>query len=304
MPRSSPKSSASPARAEQVSPAWLARAIGLVLLAAALCTYFALCLLFRQGQWQIVLHPVHANSAPPDSPDIVRFAPDDSGTPQLIGVWLPASPEARYASTTILFLPSGDGSRSNSDPTIQALHQLGLNVLAFDYRGYGFSSNIHPNQQRMTADAESAWRYLTSTRSIAPTRIIPYGVGVGASLAAHLAQSHPQTPALIIDSPYTDLLSRAQNDPRTRLLPVRLLFHERFPLEQPLTSLSIPKLLITCTNTTPNAFHTAAAPKITMQLDAIPGSQYEEAINRFIDKDLSAAPPLMPSEAPSRTNTH
>jgi uncharacterized protein len=309
MPRSTPKSQVSPARTEQVSPAWLAKAIALVVLAAAICTYLSLCLLFRQGQWQLVLHPIHADSAPPNTPDVVRFAPDDSGTPQLTGLWLPASPHARYASTTILFLPGGDGSRSDSDSdsTIQTLHQLGLNILAFDYRGYGFSANLHPSQQRMTDDAESAWRYLTSIRSIAPEKIIPYGAGVGASLAAHLARNHPETPALILDSPYTDLLPIAQSDPRTRLLPVRLLFHERFPLAEPLSTLTKPKLLIMRTNTTPSAFQSAADPKITVQLQAVPGSQYEEAIRRFLDESLAEslapAPPLMPSEAPSRTNT-
>lgn len=302
MPRPIPKAPASPHRTEQVSPVWLAKAIGLVLLAAALGTYLALCLLFSHGQWQIILHPAHANFTPPNSPDIVRFAPDDSGTPQLVGVWLPALPGARYASITILFLPSGDGSLSDFDPSIQTLHQLGLNVLAFDYRGYGFSANVHPNQQRMTADAESAWRYLTSTRSIAPTRIIPYGVGAGASLAAQLAQNHPQIPALIIDSPYTDLLAVAQKDPRTKILPVRLLFRERFPLAALLTSLSVPKLLIARTSKTPADFQTAATPKITVQLES-EGTQYEEAAKRFLDEYLSPAPSLMPSEAPSRTNT-
>src|SRR5215469_3063285 len=101
-----PQKSSAPTH--QVSPAWLIKAIILVLLAAAFCTYLALCLLFRQGQWQLVLHPVHSNGATPNTPDIVRFGPDDSGTPQLVGVWLPATSGARYAETTILFLPGGD----------------------------------------------------------------------------------------------------------------------------------------------------------------------------------------------------
>ncbi len=286
-----------------VSPAWLIKAIALVLLAAALCTYVALCLLFRQGQWQLVLHPVHFSSAPPNTPDVVRFAPDDSGTPQLVGTWLLAAPGARYSETTILFLPGGDGSRSNFSSIIESLHDLGLNVLAFDYRGYGFSSNIHPNEQRMTEDAESAWRYLTSTRSIPPDHIVPYGAGVGASLAAGLAQNHPGIPALIIESPYTDLLDVVQSDPRTRLLPTRLLFHERFPLAEPLADLRKPKLLLAPANKTPSAFQTAAPPKITVELDTAPGDLFEQAITRFLDEYLSSAPAPMPSKAPSGTNT-
>jgi pimeloyl-ACP methyl ester carboxylesterase len=293
----------SPAQTHQVSPVWLIKAFGLVLLAAALCTYLALCLLFRHGQWQLVLHPSHSNSGPPGTPEIVRFGPDDSGTPQLVGIWLPAASGARYSKTTILFLPGGDGSRTNFDPTIQSLHNLGLNVLAFDYRGYGFSANTHPNEQRMIEDAEAAWRYLTSTRTIAPNRIIPYGAGVGASLAARLVQNHPETPALIINSPYTDLLNVVQSDPRTTLLPVSLLFHERFPLTEPLATLQKPKLLLAQTNKAPLAFQIAAPPKITVELETVPGREFEEAVTRFLDEYLSSTPPPIPSKAPSGTNT-
>jgi len=301
--RATPKKSKPAAPAETVSPSWLVKAITLVLFAAALCTWLTLCLLFYRGQWLIVLHPVHSKAAPVPSSDTVRFGPDESATPQLAGIWLPAGPGARYAVTTILFLPAGDGSLSNSNATIEALHQIGLNVLAFDYRGYGLSANTNPNQQKMTQDAESAWRYLTATRGIAPGNIIPYGTGVGASLAAQLALNHPETPAIILDSPYTDLLEVARHDPRTSLVPLRLLFHEDFPLAAPLSSLHTPKLLIATVNKPSAAFGTAATPKMIVELNAIPGSQYEEAVTRFLDQYVSrSAAPLVPTQAPSATN--
>lgn len=304
MPRSTPKSTAA-SQPEVVSPIWLLKAVGCVLLAAILCGYLTLCLLFRMGQWQLVLHPAQIRTSPPASPEVVRFGLDESATPQLVGVWLPAAPAARYAGVTILFLPGGDGSRSDFDPTIDALHDLGLNVLAFDYRGYGFSADARPSQKKMTQDAESARRYLTTMRAIPPREIVPYGTGVGASLATQLALSHPEIPAVILDSPYADLLPVARRDPRTRLIPAMLLFRERFPLAEPLANLHIPKLLITKSDTPYGAFSAAPDPKITVELTAAPGPQFEQTVTRFLDEYLRPGTgQAMPFPAPSTTNSH
>jgi acetyl esterase/lipase len=166
------------------------------------------------------------------------------------------------------------------------------------------SANIHPSQQKMTQDAESAWRYLTRTSGIAPGNIIPYGTGVGASLATQLALNHPETPAVILDSPYTDLLEVARHDPRTSLVPLRLLFHQDFPLAAPLATLRTPKLLITTVNKPSAAFRTAATPKMTVERKLTPDSQYQEAIVRFLDQYLPhSPPPLVPTRARSATNS-
>ena len=260
------------------------------------CTWLTLCLLYYQGQWQIVLHPVRTASQTP-SVNSVRFSPNESGQPQLTGQLLLASAgSGRYSNLTVLFLAGGDGSVADSAPTIAALHDLGLNVFAFDYRGYGLSAGPHPNQQRMTEDSEATWRYLTTTRGLSPSQIVPYGTGVGASLATHLAVQHPEIPALILDSPYSDLLDVArQNSPR--LLPVGLLFKERFPLVEPLASLRTPKLLISG-DTLPAAYISAADPKITVNLPARTGTVYGQSITHFLDQYLQP----VSTPAPSLTN--
>src|SRR5258708_10149097 len=218
-----------PTPPDVVSPIWLIKAIALTIVAALLCGYLTLCLLFYQGQWQLVLHPHRATAKPQEiESSWIHFGPDESAIPQLTGRWLPAAPGARYANTTILFLPSGDGSLSDFNSTLDRLHNIGINVFAFDYRGYGFSAATHPNQQRMSKDAESAWTYLNTSRAIPAQQIIPYGTGVGASLATHLAVLHPAVPALILESPKGDLLDDVIQDNRASLVPVRLLFHEHF----------------------------------------------------------------------------
>jgi uncharacterized protein len=296
MPRATakpPKRRPQPApQPESVDPMWLLKAIAATIGVAIICGYLALCLLFYQGQWQFVLHPARTSSAPASidgAPyQLLHFGPGDSATPQLVGWWIPAAPPARYAKTTLLFLPPGDGSLANSIPTLAALHNLGINVFAFDYRGYGQSANTHPTQQKMVQDAESALTYLTSSRHIAANQIILYGAGAGASLAASLATSHPAIPALILDSPQADLLDTVRRDPRSSLLPVSLLFHEDFPLTAPLQTLRTPKLVLSKSGHPPAAYRTAADPKTTAEYSTPTQAVYIQTLTRFLDQNAPA----------------
>jgi len=314
MPRSISKPNKStppqPAPPDVVSPIWLIKAIALTIVAALLCGYLTLCLLFYQGQWQLVLHPTRTSANPASIAGIpyefIRFGPDESATPQLTGWWIPAAPGSRYAPITILFLPDGNGSLANSIPILASLHNLGLNVFAFDYRGYGQSAPARPSQQSMTQDTDTAWQYLTTTRAISTQRIIPYGTGVGTSLASRLAADHNTIPALILDTPRADLLNVAIRDPRAKLLPVRLLFHERFPIAEPLSTLHTPKLLISRTTSPDQTFLRASDPKYTVELASPSPVLYNQSLTRFLDQypaqypARSLPPTPVPSAAPAR----
>jgi uncharacterized protein len=288
---------------EVVSPIWLVKAIAVTTLAAMFCGYLAVCLLFYQGQWQLVLHPARTSVSPKSISgipyELIRFGPDESATPQLTGWWIPSDPGGRYSQTTILFLGDGDGSLTEAIPTLARLHNLGINVFAFDYRGYGQSAATHPNQQNMARDTDSALQYLKVSRHLSEQQIIPYGAGIGVSLATSLAAEHGTIPALILDSPRADLLDVARRDPRSSLVPVRLLFHERFPLAVPLSKLRTAKLLISRATTPDQAFRAAADPKLTVELASPSAVSYNQSLSRFLDQYLSPAP-LVSSPAPVR----
>jgi len=280
---------------ETVEGAWLFKALAVVLAVAILCTYLAICILFYRGQWQLVLHPARTSNKAAAQEHLIRFAPGESAQPQLTGEWLPATANNRYGGLTVLFLAGGDGTRANSTDIQVALRKIGLNVFTFDYRGYGQSADIHPSQQSMTEDSEAVWNYLTSTRGIPGAAILPYGVGVGASLAAKLTSNHPEIPAVILDSPYTDLREVIRRDARMRLLPTGLLFHEEFPLKGPLARLQKPKLLIsTVQGPESAAFLTASDPKIMVTLPGRTEGQFDGAVIRFLDQYLTL-PPVAPS---------
>ncbi len=277
-----------PAQFEPVNPAWLLKALAITILAALFCGYLTICLLFYQGQWQLVLHPTRTTASPQSIAgipyELIHFGPDESAIPQLAGWWIPSAPAGRYANTTLLFLPGADGSLADDIPTLVTLHNLGINVFAFDYRGYGQSAPTRPNQQNMIHDADSAWRYLTISRHIPEQQIVLYGTGIGASLATHLAVTHPASPALILDAPHADLLDAVLGDHRSKLVPVHLLFHERFPLAEPLSTLRTPKLLLSRAASPDEAFLTAAEPKRTVELTDPSQLPYQQTLTRFLDE--------------------
>ena len=184
---------------EVVDPKWLLKALAICLVAAMICVYVTLCALFYQGRWQLVLHPSHTVDRTPASAGLVysdvHFDAAETGQPRLTAWWIAASPQAgfapRYADYTILYLHDGSGSLADTVPTLARLHSAGLNVFAIDYRGFGTSdASVHPTQELMSEDTTAALEYLTQTRHISPLKIIPYGTGLAASLAASLANSH------------------------------------------------------------------------------------------------------------------
>ncbi len=251
VPRYDPqRGSAPPDMIPLVEVAWILKALAVVVLVALLCAYTTVCILFSKGQWQLVLHPSRTVATTPASINLpfteVHFAVDISGIPQLTGWYLPADPTVQATTTqnTALLLHSGDGNLADALPAAQLLHAQHLNVLLFDYRGYGQSLGQHPTEASMEADAASALTYLTATRHLPESSIVIYGTGLGASLAVQLCAQNPSIPALILQSPDGDFTHRARLDPRSKIIPFSLLFDQTFPLAEPLQHLPTPKLLL------------------------------------------------------------
>jgi uncharacterized protein len=226
-----------------VSGRWLLYALLGVIGFAAVCAYLTLCLLFYQGQWQVVFHPSHSVTSTPASVglkyDNVRFDFTGTGTPQLAGWWIPAEPDAFQPIHTLLLLHDGRGSLSDLTGQLKVLHSLGVNVFAFDYRGFGQSADTHPSEERVYEDADAAWSYLTDTRHLDPKSIVLYGTGLGATVAAETAIRHPESPALVLENPASPALSLIEADSRTSILPVRWLFRDRFEIGPRMRTLGV-----------------------------------------------------------------
>lgn len=271
------------------SARWLLGGLAATLGLAVVCVYIAFCLLFWQGQWQLVFKPSRIITATPANAglkyDEIGFDATETGTLQLNGWWIPAEGNAPYAADTLLLLHNGSGSLSNTVPQLLALHGLGVNILAFDYRGFGKSVTIHPSEASTYEDADAAWRYLTDTRHVSPSSIVLDGVGLGAAIAAETARRHPQAPALILEDPAPPTLDSLQSDPRMRLLPIHLLFHDRFDPAQTLAQLRTPKLFVYSARDAAGRYYNIAAdPKQRANVATI--QDYVTSLRSFLSKYL------------------
>jgi uncharacterized protein len=279
-----------------VSPRWLLAAAAIVFLGALACAWLTLCLLYWQGSWQLLYHPKAEITRTPASASLafeqIHFADTETGIHQLTGWWLPNA----SSHLTVLYLHGADGNLSDSVPTLAALHSQNLAVFAFDYRGYGQSQPARPNEKQLRQDAEWALTWLTLTRSISAKSIVVYGSGLGANLAAELAADHSELAGVILDQPLQYAMAPVFNDPRTRLVPTRLLTKDRYELNAPAASLRIPSLWLLTqpaehqTSESPEAYKMAHVQKtvVWLQPPFAADRHFAESLQRWLD-DLQQA---------------
>jgi pimeloyl-ACP methyl ester carboxylesterase len=216
---------------EQISARWIASALVVAVAAAGLCLWGALCLIFWLGSWQLLYHPTANLATSPASVGLdfvaVDFATTESGQPQLHGWWIPSS---SASPITAIYLHGATGNMGDALLDLRPLHDAKMNVLVFDYRGYGTSRFERPSEAHWREDAESAIQYLTMTRHISATDIVLAGSGLGANLALETGATHPELAGVVMDEPLASPEDIVFSDPRARLVPARWLVADRWDL--------------------------------------------------------------------------
>jgi hypothetical protein len=120
------------------------------------------------------------------------------------------------------------------------LRRLGLNLLAFDYRGYGESGGS-PSEQGLYRDAQAAYRYLRETRQVPSDRIVVFGHSLGSTVAVDLVSRVPAA-GLILDGGLTSVIDRGQE--LYPYIPVRWISGSRFNSLEKMPEIRIPKLFL------------------------------------------------------------
>jgi fermentation-respiration switch protein FrsA (DUF1100 family) len=144
------------------------------------------------------------------------------------------------ARATVLFCHGNAGNISHRLDSIQLLHSLGLQVLIFDYRGYGQSEG-RPSEDGTYRDVDAAWHYLLEVRGMPPGEIIIFGRSLGAAIAADLA-SRTRPSAVILESGFTSVPDMAAGI--YPWLPARLLSRYRYDSLGKMAQITRPLLLV------------------------------------------------------------
>ena len=244
--------------AEVVSGRWLVKAILVMLAIGGGTLYLTVCLLFYQGQWQFTFFP--PSKSQPSAASIaaksrlpitnVRFDTTEEGVEQLDGWWIPAAnsqPSSQASADShrvVLFCANGHTDLPDNIDAFKAFHALNVDVFAFDYRGFGASQAGHPSQKKAYADGVAAMNYLTGMRHVPPDHIIVYGARLGAAVAAHIALQSPKIAGIILEDPQPSLAHQVKREQHIHLLPMWLIFQDRFTISDIVPSLKMPKLIV------------------------------------------------------------
>jgi len=165
--------------------------------------------------------------------DIYITAPDGN---KLHGWLFRTDPDAPY----ILFYHGNAGNISHRLDNIQLLTQKNLNVLIFDYRGYGKSTG-KPSEKGFYLDALSAFDYLVNEEKIKPEKIVVFGRSLGAAAAIDVATKR-KVKSVIIESAFLSTRHMARRMGIFSLLSPFLPAHYN-NLEK-IAMISVPKLII------------------------------------------------------------
>jgi fermentation-respiration switch protein FrsA (DUF1100 family) len=177
---------------------------------------------------------------------------------------------------------------------------LGANLLAYDYRGFGASDGV-PSESGVYTDARTAYGYLTDSLHVPPSRIILFGHSLGTGVTIELAR-HVPAAGMIVEDAYTSVADRGQEV--FPFLPIRLIAKSRFASIEKVGELRLPKLFLHARDdrTIPIAhgrkvFAAAAEPKQFVELNAghadaytADRATYYGAIDAFIKRVVSPTP--------------
>jgi fermentation-respiration switch protein FrsA (DUF1100 family) len=213
-------------------------------LAVVLLLYAGFLLLLRAAEPRLIYAPgpsTHLTPPPAElglAPERVTFASADGVR---LVAWLIRAPHGGSGRWLLICHGNGGNLSEAGRPFHYAgLRALGLNLLAFDYRGYGESGGA-PSEPGLYRDADAAWRYLIDTLRVPPDRIVLFGHSLGSAVAIELATRVPAA-GLILDGALSSVIERAQE--AYPYVPVRWIARSRYPSIERIGRLTLPKLFL------------------------------------------------------------
>ncbi|MBN1213524.1 MAG: alpha/beta hydrolase [candidate division Zixibacteria bacterium] len=196
---------------------------------------FGIYLYFNQGRMvfipmkELVVAPEQLNLTSEDV--YIEVVPGEK-----INAWyFPGNPGRK----TILFCHGNAGNISHRLETIQLLKTFEVNILLFDYRGYGRSDG-QPTEAGVCADARTAYDWLVNEKKIVPENIILFGRSLGGAVAIDLA-SKVKCGGVVVESSFTSAAELGQK--LFPYFPVKFLLRFKFDSLTKIAKLTCPVLV-------------------------------------------------------------
>ena len=164
----------------------------------------------------------------------VDFQAEDG---QSLSGWFMPAPDAKI---TVLFCHGRAGNISDYLAKAKFFHEMGMNLMMFDYRGYGRSPGT-PSEKGFYRDVRAAYDFLISRNDVDEERIVVFGESLGGAVAADLCL-HRNVKALVLESSIVSVPIEARR--LYPFLPVQILTSEKFDTLSKIRMIQIPKLFV------------------------------------------------------------
>ena len=159
----------------------------------------------------------------------------DSGN-EKIHVWFVPAKENKG---TVFFCHGNAGNLEHRLSTIRTWNSIGMNILLFDYRGFGKSTGS-PGEEGSYEDAQACYEWLEKNNKLENPFII-HGRSLGGGVASWAAKKF-DCDGLILESTFTSVPDMGAH--YYPFLPISLISSIHFPTEERLKEFSKPLLII------------------------------------------------------------
>lgn len=225
--------------AARLSPMLLQSLLHLLLV--AFLTWCGIALYLYISQARLLYYPEMPSRAVNATPENIGLAFDElelrtRDEVRLHGWYVPAD----NARGTVLFSHGNAGNIGHRLDTVRLFHGLGLNVLLYDYRGFG-NSEGETTEAGTYLDGQAAWDWLTGEQQTDPGQIVIFGRSLGAAVAADLATRNTAA-AVILESAFTSVPDMAASV--YPWLPVRMLSRFQYNNLDKVRNITVPLLIV------------------------------------------------------------
>ncbi|MDZ7956549.1 MAG: alpha/beta hydrolase [Aulosira sp. DedQUE10] len=213
--------------------------------------YFTLCIFLFIQQPRLIFFP---SSTLEKTPELFNLPYEEVWLPvsgrtgaegRIHGWWIPGKQPDKKLNGKVLLYLHGNGINIGANIAhAYRFYQLGFSVLLIDYRGYGRSQGVFPNETRVYQDAATAWNHLVQQLQIPPSHIFIYGHSLGGAIAIDLALKHPEAAGLIVESSFTSIGEVVAYRNLFPMFPVNLILTQRFESIKKIPKLKMPVLFI------------------------------------------------------------
>ena len=187
--------------------------------------YIVYVLIIYSIQGKLILHPSSNFKMPPESFNLEqKFIYKQNG--DSLYTWWKKNNDI---GKTFIFFGGNSGNISGRLKIAEIAKSLNMNILLFDYTGFGLSSGQPRSKEDLFEDSKTAIEYLINHKNIAEENIILWARSMGGPIAANLATEY-SVKALIFEGVMKSIrdIVMDMNLFKYNILPLKLILKYNF----------------------------------------------------------------------------